>query len=1164
MKIYNKYLLLLPFLLFCSYFSLSQQDKKGQLPFKTVIASDTIFNKKEIIIRNGAKDTLEISDFKNGKLQGKQILFFDNGEIKRIANYKDGLIKGKVEYYVQNNHQIIRVEHFKAIQKDSISVLHGKTTSNYQNGGIREQYIYKNGRKNGKYTIYQQSGNVKEKGKYEEDLNIGNKLTYGNNGNLQKDENYIIIDNPDYKDVISNDETKANDNSYTRKEIRIEPKKLSVLGGKAKYYYYNGLISADFQFKKGLKDGTCKEYHQDQNNRLKSSMEFKNGLQHGSFINYKSDGSIERKGIFYREIKVGDTVYKNVYDGEIRVYTSAGRLQRIQNWEYFMQNGVQEDYSYSTGKLSHRMYFKDNLKSGIEERFDAEDLKRYEAHFEIVEIDGKRISQQTGIETSWDKGKIRSVTLWRNGKREGISKSYYENGGVERVMNYSNGELDGLYRTYYENGQLKEDYMYHRLYNTRKHIGWNKIFNESGELTRIFHAQGNDKNNIGLNFENGQLIELGVSDGFSLSVSDTRKIENINWQKQGRPFFGYHTFTNGKLRKVTFDADRYNQTTANFTSNGQLIQVYTNTGNSVEKKSIDSIAKMVAAQYNANWNNEKLITEGFEDGKIQWNYKDGSPFFNIQFKDSLPSGTWISFNPIDGDTLVHAEFIDGLPVGKWIKKSIDGVLLSKVNYFPNHKVKENYRYGEQGILNEYKKFDSLGNETTHTDYFENGNLKSMRDPILGNNISMWPNGDTSNFNFLFTDGDSIKLERQFYEGNILRLQRKNNLTTGLGEVKTYYENGQLKTLHERKDDKTHGVYKRFDTNGKLLNSGFFKDGKRHGQWIKYDKKGEAEISQFENGEFIIVKSEDDENSCRCYDKSLKAGEIGYAGSLSQLEEYENIKGFIPKTIVPIDSFNYNNIFYVGLQTSNSNSGGFASMKLLMFKEFAFHYPAVNYLKFNLNPCKTEGYISNIEGNFNFDYSIEKTVFGYLATKTISIGLVENPLVNYENKPYAVQFETKGIRFDENDITNIKFVNKESTCYPLGIINDLMKIEITKAELDIKPSNGKYYNVPLLPNEAKQFYGFDISEATITFDYVNNGASVEIRAYADRIVAGSNYVAGKIEVEGKSDNENEFTLKNSKTSINIEELQRFLEKKGFYRVKLEIKEGLLFIEFYAEK
>ncbi len=1005
---------LLCLILFFSPSSFSQRGGYLALNFNSTNAADTIFNKKEIIVRNYRNDTIEISGYKAGKLHGKKTLFYDNGDLKLIANYKNGLRNGKVEYYLIRTKQISRIEHYKAFSKESKSELHGKFISYQHNGDIKEILNYKNGFKNGKYTIYHSKGQIKERGTFKNNLNIGNKQTFSKNGILLKNENFIIIDNPHYSEFNKKNGDKI------QKEIPNVPSKISLLDGPAKYYSYKGNIASELQFKNGKKEGLCRQYHQNKNNSLKSEVEYKEGLLYGSFIHFDQDGQIERQGIYYEEIEVGDTIYKAVYDGEVISYNN-GKLQRIENWDNFMRNGVQENYSYSTGKLTLRAYFKDNLKYGLEEGFNSDGAKSHESYYEIVEVDGKKVSQQTGLNTTWTEGVIRSKTNWENGKKNGLAYSYYKNGSVATVMNYVNGELEGIYKTYYENGQINEDYMYQRYYNSRKFIGWNKTFDESGQITKAFHALGNDKNSIGLSFENGKVSEIMMTDGISISLSDDQKIKNILFRKQGRSIFGYYTFTNEKLRKVAFDTDFHHPTTANFTSNGKYIQAYTNTGKTIEEDNLSIIAQQIADQYNPKWNEEKLVKDGLKEGQHQWKYKDGSLFFSIEIKDSLPHGTWISYNPIDGDTLVHAEFEEGLPVGNWIEKTVDGIIKSRVTYYPNHTIKENYRYATRGLLREVRKHDSLGKEIYFSDYYENGNLKSRREPTLGNYINMWPNGDTSYLNFLDTKKDSIKIERRFREGNILESQRKNNLTTGIGEIKTYHENGQVKTLHELKNNKPDGLFNSFDDDGKLLISGYFQKGNRHGKWIKYNENGDTEISQFDNGEFIIDKTKEDPNTCTCYDKSLPSSRINYAPLLSHFEEYEVMKDFFPKTVIPIDSFNYAHIFYVGLQTDNNRSAGFTGMKLLMFKDFSFYYPTIDYLKFNLNPCPTPGYIGNMKSTFSYTYSGNKTLNAYLGTKTISVGLVQNPLVDLNNEPFTILFETDGMRLNENDITNIKFV-----------------------------------------------------------------------------------------------------------------------------------------------
>ncbi|HLV42721.1 MAG TPA: cation:proton antiporter [Brumimicrobium sp.] len=74
----------------------------------------------------------------------------------------------------------------------------------------------------------------------------------------------------------------------------------------------------------------------------------------------------------------------------------------------------------------------------------------------------------------------------------------------------------------------------------------------------------------------------------------------------------------------------------------------------------------------------------------------------------------------------------------------------------------------------------------------------------------------------------------------------------------------------------------------------------------------------------------------------------------------------------------------------------------------------------------------------------------------------------------------------------------------------------------------------------------------------------IHATADRIAAGANYVAGRINVEGKLIDTNAFQLKGSNKIVKPEQLQRFLESKAFYRVKIGISAENMIIEFYTEK
>ena len=1137
----------------------------GEDFYKLSSKLDTLFVKNQMIVRNAARDTLEVAAIKNGKKNGKQTLFHNNGEVNRVAYFKNDLLSGKVEYYRYGSKFPFKLEHYKALPKEGKSVLHGVYKTYYKEELLTESLLYKDGAKSGKYELYHHNGKLKEKGTFQDNLNIGRKLTYTPEGVLVKDENYVIINNPNFVDNAKKQGEK-NGATQKNKEISHQPEKLSVLHGKAKYYYSKGSRSAEFQFKHGKKEGLCKEYYDDKNNSLKSQVVFKNGLEHGAFTYYRHDGNLERRGIYYREIQVGDTILKNVYDGIVEIYQDQGKLHRMETWKNYKKNGVQESYNYKTGVLSERAFFVDNLKNGIEQRFDTEGNKTYEVYYEVVEKEGTRISQKKGTETYWDKNGTKTTVEWENGLQNGASKSYYANGQLEKIMHFKDGKLDGRYQTFYENGNPKED-LNKTLWKgsgNPENLGWNTTYDESGKIKRKFYALGNSKNIVEYNFENGIRKELNVNNVFSLNFSEVGKLSSVQWQSPSRPMLTYHLFSNQMLRRILFSMLGNYGITANFTSTGDLIQMVDLMRNQVNDLKSKDIAQGIARQYNPNWENEDLATEAFPNGNYQWNYADGSPFFKIQFTDNFPQGEWIVYNPVLNDTLFYCEFIEGLPAGKLVRKRIDGTLELREDYYPNNKLKESYQYTIEGIISRITKNDSTGTQILTEEFYPDGALKSRQLHLSSSYFNFSNFGDTLSYSALFVDQDSIRIMRQFFEGNKLRSDQQQNLRTGLGFYTTYFESGLLQSVHEKKDKVSHGDYKKFNENGTLQVLGSYKEGKQHGEWIYYKENGESEVTYYENGVMSIERLLEnvEEGSCRCLDTSLPSSKIGFANMLKYLADFKAIKHYIPKSMIPVNGWDYDKIFYLNIITNNSRRNGSTSLKLLLFNDFSFCYPDVDYLKFNLNPCGTKGHIGNFEANVFYDFEDKQIVYAELSPKRISISLEKNPLViAKDTSVFTAYFDTELMLFREGGIESIRYPKERNSCFPLGSINDFMEIQITDANLEIQSSyNMSASRVPLLPKEINQFYGLDISAASISFTV----DSQPIKATCERILAGSNFVAGRIKVQGTMKNENDFVIEDGKGTVNIKNLVKTLEQNGFYRVKAEVVDQQLMIDFYAEK
>ena len=69
-------------------------------------------------------------------------------------------------------------------------------------------------------------------------------------------------------------------------------------------------------------------------------------------------------------------------------------------------------------------------------------------------------------------------TPYKNGKKHGIAKRYYENGNLEYETPYKNGKKHGIEKWYYENGNL----WYETPYENDKRHGIAKAYYENGSL----------------------------------------------------------------------------------------------------------------------------------------------------------------------------------------------------------------------------------------------------------------------------------------------------------------------------------------------------------------------------------------------------------------------------------------------------------------------------------------------------------------------------------------------------------------------------------------------------------------------------------------------------------------------------------------------------------
>jgi antitoxin component YwqK of YwqJK toxin-antitoxin module len=136
--------------------------KKERLNFK--IENKEVFYKGspfsgKIVCYHDNGNLKSLSSFKNGLPHGKSVSFFKNELVMGVINYHEGELNGSLEWY-------------------------------FDNGQVRSRYTLLNGKYENLYESFYINGQRSEIGFYKNDLKTGEWKGYFNNGKLQFIENY--------------------------------------------------------------------------------------------------------------------------------------------------------------------------------------------------------------------------------------------------------------------------------------------------------------------------------------------------------------------------------------------------------------------------------------------------------------------------------------------------------------------------------------------------------------------------------------------------------------------------------------------------------------------------------------------------------------------------------------------------------------------------------------------------------------------------------------------------------------------------------------------------------------------------------------------------------------------------------------------------------------
>jgi uncharacterized protein len=346
-------------------------------------------------------------------------------------------------------------------------------------------------------------------------------------------------------------------------------------------------------------------------------------------------------------------------------------------------------------------------------------------------------------------GKINQILVYRNGKKEGLSKEFDKNGNIITLLEYSNdflvnrekinradgkGLKQGDWKEFYPSGILKIE----KTYKDDQLHGYYKEYDIKGNLI------------LTMLYENGAIVKSRVEDEPDIQV--VNKYDQSGKLIYSGPFrnnvpVGIHR-EYGSDGKVT-NSKIYND-------NGLLLSegIVDQSGNKNSKwKDFYPSGKLQAeGQYTDNrrsgqWKfyneSEKgeqtgSFNNGRPDGMWRWYYENGSLLREEEYYQGQRDGAYAEYSK-NGDIIAKGQYSDGEKNGEWKYKSEnyteegkyitglrDGVWKS---YYPNGNLrfKGNFLQGNA--------------DGTHLFYNENGTIKEERYYQMGIREKTWKKYD---------------------------------------------------------------------------------------------------------------------------------------------------------------------------------------------------------------------------------------------------------------------------------------------------------------------------------------------------------------------------------------------------------------------------------------
>jgi antitoxin component YwqK of YwqJK toxin-antitoxin module len=373
----------------------------------------------------------------------------------------------------------------------------------------------------------------------------------------------------------------------------------------------------------------------------------------------------------------------------------------------------------------------------------------------------------------------------------GVKTFFYESGSRMSEGEVVNGKLNGMWNYWYENGQIKLQANY---INDLEDSTW-KWFNEDGSLIQVGDFKKGLQHGKWINYYPGSIVldsgqyYNGRQKGTWAYFYEKGNLSSVGDFERDLKTGIWKTYhENGKISTV----GRYEKN-----SNVGIWQSWDSSGNLIEEIEFmpDGNSKIIFA---CDKNRKPTVKNG--TGTYKTFYEDGSIMQTGTIKNGGRSGIWVSYYQ-NGFSKEEGEFLNGIYklLNSWDKN------------------------GKRQIINGNGDFTSYYEETISI--YESGNYKD------GLKSGSWK--------IFSPDNNKIMQEINFVDGKMS------------GNIKLYYENGNVYMKGLYADDKKDGEWKWYFESGNIESSVRFNAGEKEGVQTFWSESGEKLKEEFyKNGMFI--------------------------------------------------------------------------------------------------------------------------------------------------------------------------------------------------------------------------------------------------------------------------------------------------------------------------